>query len=141
MQDKLCFRLMSTLENVNLQRRLCRIFDHYNNNNNNTSDSSSSSSSKHKIIVRIVRNQRSWYMDTHTHTHTYMQKNKNKKPNFSTTMTYIKLRVLRTLISIVKTKVWSARHLPNTWTYAKVSYCWTDLAISHVSYTSNVAPP
>jgi hypothetical protein len=48
MQDKLCFRLMSTLENVNLQRRLCRIFDHYN---------SSSSSSKRKIIVRIVRDQ------------------------------------------------------------------------------------
>jgi hypothetical protein len=58
MQDKLCFRLMSTLENVNLQRRLCRIFDHYNNNNNNTSDSSNNSS-KRKIIVRIVRNQRS----------------------------------------------------------------------------------
>jgi len=50
MQDKLCFRLMLTLENVNLQRRLCRIFHHYNS-------SSSSSSSKRKIIVRIVRDQ------------------------------------------------------------------------------------
>ena len=26
MQDKLCFRLMSTLGKVNLQRRLCQIF-------------------------------------------------------------------------------------------------------------------
>jgi hypothetical protein len=52
MEDKLCFRLISTLRKVNLQRRVYRIFDsQYNNNNNNNNNNNKNNNN---IIIIII---------------------------------------------------------------------------------------